>query len=208
MVNYSRAYRGYGKRDTPWERYAKVSGTHITEVFTQELQGRVKPLGRALDLGCGRGTYSPELARLGWDVTGIDAAPEAIAGAQARGDLSVRYVVGDVTQLTPAVLGTFDVFVDIGCFQGLDQQQRHAMGAGVSALANPGAVVLMLAFGWTRFRSMIEGVSQTEIEQGFPGWELLKAWPAPTAGLGWPMDRTSPQWYRMRLRSDAVSSGT
>ncbi|MEV8183515.1 class I SAM-dependent methyltransferase [Specibacter sp. NPDC078692] len=204
MVNYSRAYRGYGRRDTPWERYAKVSGEHISHVFERELEGRVEPFGRALDLGCGRGTYSSELARLGWDVTGIDTAPEAIAGAQARDDGSACYVLGDVTQLSLTDLGTFDPFVDIGCFQGLDSQQRLAMGAGVSALANPGATVLMLAFGWTRFRSMIEGVSQAEITEGFPRWEMLKVWPAPTAGLGWPMDLTSPQWYRMRLRSAVV----
>lgn len=171
MVNYSRAYRSYGRRDTPWERYAKVSGERISQVFEQELEGREEPFGRALDLGCGRGTYSPELAALGWDVTGVDAAPEAIAGAQARGDAAVRYVLGDATQLS---------------------------------LANPGATMLMLAFAWTRFRSMIEGVSQTEIEAAFPAWALLTVWPAPTAGLGWPMDRTSPQWYRMRLRSESA----
>ncbi|MEV8146098.1 class I SAM-dependent methyltransferase [Specibacter sp. NPDC078709] len=204
MVNYSWTYRAYGTRETPWERYAKESGEHIIDVFEQELEGRVDPLGRALDLGCGRGTYSSELARLGWDVTGIDAAPEAIAGAQARGDASVHYVLGDATQLSLTELGTFDLFVDIGCFQGLDHQQRRDMGAGISELANPGAMVLMLAFGWTRFRSMIEGVSQAEITEGFPRWEMLKVWPAPTAGLGWPMDRTSPQWYRMRLRSAVV----
>lgn len=198
MVNYIRAYRRYGKRDTPWELYAKASGEHITEVFEQESQGRVEPLGRALDLGCGRGTYSPGLAQLGWDVTGIDASPLAIEAAQARGDSSVRYVVGDVTQLSFAELGSFDLFVDMGCFQGLNRNQRRDMGEGVSALANPGASLLMFAFGWTRFRAMIEGVSQAEIEEGFPGWEMLKVWPAPTAGLGWPMDRTSPQFYLMR----------
>lgn len=200
MVNYSRAYRGYGRRDTPWERYAKVSGGHISQVFEHELEGRVPPFGRALDLGCGRGSYTADLDALGWDVTGIDAAPEAIAGAQARGDADVRYVLGDATQLSRAELGTFDLFVDIGCFQGLGRQQRRAMGAGVTTLANPGATLLMLAFGWTRFRSMIEGVSQSEIEEAFAAWELLTVWAAPTAGLGWPMDRTSPQWYRMRLR--------
>lgn len=204
MVNYSRAYRSYGRRDTPWERYAKVSGERISQVFEQELEGREEPFGRALDLGCGRGTYSPELAALGWDVTGVDAAPEAIAGAQARGDAAVRYVLGDATQLSLAELGTFDLFVDIGCFQGLGRQQRQAMGTGVTALANPGATMLMLAFAWTRFRSMIEGVSQTEIEAAFPAWALLTVWPAPTAGLGWPMDRTSPQWYRMQLRSESA----
>lgn len=207
MVNYLRAYRRYGNRDTPWERYAKTSGDRLTQVFERELHGQVQPLGRALDLGCGRGTYSPELAALGWDVTGIDASPEAIEAAQARGDSSVRYVVGDVTQLSRAEMGSFDLFVDMGCFQGLDRSQRRDMGVGVSALANTGASLLMFAFEWTRFRSMIEGVSQTEIEEGFPGWEMLKVWPAPTAGLGWPMDRTSPQFYRMRYALQPSSAG-
>ncbi|AMB58835.1 class I SAM-dependent methyltransferase [Microterricola viridarii] len=201
MVNYSSAYRRYGRRVTPWERYAQVSGTAVAEVFQQELEGRAEPPGRALDLGCGRGTYTPELARLGWDAVGVDAAPEAIAGAQRRGDAGIRYVIGDVTELEEAGLGRFDLFVDIGCFQGLGAEQREAMGCSVTALANPGATLLMFAFGWTRFRSMIEGVSRDEIEDALPGWEMLAAWPAPTAGLGWPMDRTSPQWYRLGLRA-------
>lgn len=109
--------------------------------------------------------------------------------------------LGDVTTLDPAKLGTFDLFVDIGRFQGLNGEQRGAMGSSVTSIANPNATVLMLAFGWTRFRSLIEGVSQEEIEGVFPGWQLPTVWPAPTAGLGWPMDRTAPQWYRFRLRT-------
>lgn len=203
MVNYERAYRGYGNRATPWERYARASGNEINLVLDREADGRTPPPGRALDLGCGRGTYTPGLAQRGWDAVGIDAAPEAIEAARTRGDGTVRYMHGDVTQLSTADLGTFDLFVDIGCFQGLDQQQRHAMGTSVSKIANSAATLLMLAFGWTRFRRMIEGVSQEEVVGAFPDWELLAVWPAPTDGLGWPMDRTAPQWYRMRLRADS-----
>lgn len=71
----------------------------------------------------------------------------------------------------------------------------------VSALASPGSTLLMLAFGPTRLRSRIGGVSQAEVEAAFPDWELLDVQAAETAGLGWPMNRTSPQWYRLRLRT-------
>ncbi|GAA4240021.1 hypothetical protein GCM10022254_63170 [Actinomadura meridiana] len=50
----------------------------------------------------------------------------------------------------------------------------------------------MLAFGPTRLRARIGGVSQAEIEAAFPDWELLDVHPADTKGLGWPMNRTSP----------------
>ena len=68
----------------------------------------------------------------------------------------------------------------------------------MSGLANPGATLLMLAFGRTWLRSLVGGVSQAEVQAGFPDWELLAAEPADTAGLGWPMNKTAPQWYRLR----------
>jgi len=47
-------------------------------------------------------------------------------------------------------------------------------------------------------RSVVGGVSRAEVEEAFPGWEMLAAEPADTVGLGWPMNRTAPQWYRLR----------
>ncbi|HEX5298719.1 MAG TPA: hypothetical protein VFW50_17185 [Streptosporangiaceae bacterium] len=107
-------------------------------------------------------------------------------------------VVGDVTRLRSARLGTFDFFLDIGCFQGLDAGQRPAQGEGACALANPGATLLMLSFGPSRWRWLVEGASQEEIENAFAGWEMLTSEPAGTAGLGWPMNKTAPRWYRLR----------
>ena len=99
-------------------------------------------------------------------------------------------------------LGTFDPFLDVGCFQGFGAGPRAAMGRGVTALANPGATLLMLAFGATRLRNWLGGVTQNEVEEAFPGWALVAVDAAPTRGLGWPMNRTSPQWYRLRHRPD------
>jgi SAM-dependent methyltransferase len=138
MTNYARMYR-FGV--TPWERYATAAASSIAVLLDREETGRSRPLGRALDLGCGRGLYTPELARRGWEAVGIDYVPAAIETAQAksRGAARLSYVVGDVTHLRSAGLGTFDFFLDIGCFQGLDARQRLAQGEGASALANPGA---------------------------------------------------------------------
>ena len=197
MPNYARMYR-FGI--TPWERYRTVAAASIAALLDREETGRSRPLGCALDLGCGRGQYTPELARRGWEAVGIDYVPAAIeaAAAKGRGVAGLRYVVGDVTRLEEAQLGTFDFFLDIGCFQGLDAEQRLSQGKGVSALASPGATLLQLSFGPGRWRRLVGGVSQEEVETAFAGWEMLAAEPADTAGLGWPMNKTAPRWYRLR----------
>jgi SAM-dependent methyltransferase len=200
MTNYARMYR-FGI--TPWERYATVAAASIAALLDREEAERSRPLGRALDLGCGRGRYTPDLARRGWEAVGIDYVPAAIEAAIARdrGVGGLRYVVGDVTRLPSARLGTFGFFLDIGCFQGLDAGQRLSQGEGVSALANPGATLLLLSFGPSRWRPLVGGASQEEVETAFAGWEILAAEPADTAGLGWPMSKTAPRWYRLRRRT-------
>lgn len=199
MTNYARMYR-FGI--TPWERYGRAAAASIAARLDREEAERARPLGRALDLGCGRGQFTPELARRGWEAVGIDVVPAAIEAAKAKNARGVTYLVGDVTDLPSAGLGTFDLFLDIGCFQGFDAGQRLAEGRGVSGLANPGATLLMLAFGPTRLRSLVGGVSRAEVEAAFAGWELLAVEPADTAGLGWPMNKTAPQWYRFRWAHD------
>lgn len=56
----------------------------------------------------------------------------------------------------------------------------------------------MLAFGPSRYRRLVEGVPQAEVEAAFPEWELLEVEDAATDGLDWPMNRTSPKWYGFR----------
>jgi SAM-dependent methyltransferase len=197
MANYALMYR-FGI--TPWERYRTVAAASIAALLDREGAERSRPLGRALDLGCGRGQYTPELARRGWEAVGIDYVPAAIeaAAAKGRGVGGLSYVIGDVTRLPSGHLGTFDFFLDIGCFQGLDAEQRLSQGGGVSALANPRATLLLLSFGPSRWRSLVGGASREEVETAFAGWEMLAVEPADTAGLGWPMNKTAPQWYRLR----------
>ncbi|TDD80485.1 class I SAM-dependent methyltransferase [Actinomadura rubrisoli] len=191
----------YRLRLTPWERYGKAASASIAALLDREEAERSRPLGRALDLGCGRGQFTPDLACRGWEAVGVDYVPAAIEAAKSRDTKGATYLVGDVTDLRSADLGAFDFFLDIGCFQGFGADQRSAVGRGVSALAKPNATLLMLAFGHSRMRSRVGRVSQAEVEEAFPEWEMLTVEPAETAGLGWPMNKTNPHWYRLRPRT-------
>lgn len=184
---------------TPWERHGRAARAGIEVLLDREVGERSHPPGRALDLGCGRGQYAPALLARGWELVGVDDVPRAIDAARAQG-LDATFVVGDVTDLSRERLGSFDFFLDVGCFQGLGAEDRLAEGRGVTALAGPGATLLMLAFGATPIRAVVGGVTRAEIEAAFAGWETVSVEAADTTGLGWPLTRTSPRWYRLRLR--------
>ena len=100
---------------------------------------------------------------------GVDNVARAIDAASHGGVPGATFVVGDVADLERADLGMFDFFLDVGCFQHLDTQQRRAVGRGVSALANPQATLLMLEFDATRMRSVVGGVTKSEVETSSPG---------------------------------------
>ena len=58
MTGYGIAYRiGF----TPWERYSAAAAGSTGALLDREEAGRSRPLGRALDLGCGRGLHTAEL---------------------------------------------------------------------------------------------------------------------------------------------------
>lgn len=89
--------------------------------------------------------------------------------------------------------------LDAGCLQSLDADGRAALGRGVTALATSGASLLVNAFDRTRLAPVIGGITADEVTAAFPDWQLLVTEAAPVTGLGWPMNTTSPRWYRLRF---------
>lgn len=73
--------------------------TNYPNRFLADVAQGSKP-GRALDIGMGQGRNSLFLARLGWDVTGVDISDKGIEIARkeaARLGLKPNYVVSDFT---------------------------------------------------------------------------------------------------------------
>lgn len=121
-----------------------------TDVPVPELQRAVAgcPPARALDLGCGTGTNMRYLAERGWQVTGIDYVPRAIA--QARRKLArwpATVLVGDVTRLAELALpGPFALALDVGCFHNLSPAGQPSYAAGLRRWLQPGGVYLLYAW--------------------------------------------------------------
>jgi len=107
--------------------------------------------GRAIDLGCGVGDNAIFLAQHGFTVTGVDFAPSAIERARAKArDAGVdgSFVVDDLTNLQH-VSGPFDLLIDYGTLDDLNNPGRAAYVQQVEALTRPGARFLLWCFEWT-----------------------------------------------------------
>ncbi|RZF60772.1 bifunctional 2-polyprenyl-6-hydroxyphenol methylase/3-demethylubiquinol 3-O-methyltransferase UbiG [Sphingomonas populi] len=96
---------------------------------------------RALDVGCGAGLLCEPLARLGADVTGLDAAPENIGVARAHAALSglaIDYRAGSVEDLSGE---RFDLVTSMEVIEHVTDPVAFIAGL-TGALADGGLMVL------------------------------------------------------------------
>jgi SAM-dependent methyltransferase len=187
---------------TPWESAGEAGEGQLGALLDREESERKRPFGRAVDLGCGRGSFCIELARRGWDVTGVDNVAKAVDAARERAvaaGADATFVLADVTTLTADQVGRgVDFFLDVGCFHGLRDSQRAAMGRSVTGLAAPGATALLLAFRPGRRGPLPRGASQADIESAFGGWTVVDEVVAETSGMPGPLRNAAPRFYRLR----------
>ena len=189
---------------TPWEQMADPAiAKQIADLFAREEEGREAPYGTALDLGCGSGIWAVELARRGWQVTGVDFVPKALrrAGARAKdAEVEVRLLEGDVTNLPAEVGSGYKLLLDFGCFHDeLTDDQRKAEGRQATAAAGPDATVWLLAWKPGHRGPLPRGASSEEIQAAFPEWKLTDEVPLrlPEGAPGY-VRRAEPQFYRLR----------
>jgi SAM-dependent methyltransferase len=167
----------------PWD--SGVSPPELVEV----VQGpnALRP-GRAIDIGCGTGTNCQYLLDHGWDVTGVDFVPRALAVAKRKAP-GAKLLVGDVTRLRDlGVSGPFNLMLDLGCFHSIPEARRHAYVREVTHVAAPGAMLLMFAFGEKGRGATI--ATEAEIRQRFSD-----AFDVVEVRAGNPMYKQT--WYRM-----------
>jgi SAM-dependent methyltransferase len=156
------------------------------------------PLGRALDLGCGRGRNSRWLAEQGFSVVGVDISGVAIADAQAaQGELDIEH--HRVDALADAIPGApFDVVFDYGCFHVFDEDEHRAtLARKVAEALAPGGLYIAIIGStdgpprqegpprrsaaqvvaalepWFEILELVRGVIRPDEDPERPTWELV-----------------------------------
>jgi len=196
---------------TPWEKFPTQFATaeQIAAMFDREQDGRHRPCGRVLDLGCGSGIHAVALAVRGWDVTGVDAVPKALHRARERArkaGVDVRFLHGDITTLRAAGVETgFQLVLDLGTVHGLTDPQREAVAREVNAVTAPDATLLMLAFAPGRRGPIPRGMSRADIEALYTGWSITDVAPL-NSKLPLFLKKLNADPHLYRLRRQPASS--
>ena len=126
---------------------------------------------RALDVGCGAGLLCEPLARLGAAVTGLDAAAENIAVAQAhaaQSGLAIDYRTGSVEGLGDA---TFDLVTSMEVIEHVTDPAAFIAGLA-GALAKDGLLVLSTPnrTALSRLALITVGEGMGQIPRGTHDW--------------------------------------
>ena len=133
----------------------------------------LKPLAgrRAADVGCGAGLLAEPLARLGAEVTAVDAAPENIEAARAHAlgqGLEIDYRVGGVERLE----GGYDLVTSLEVVEHVADVPAFVAGLA-AALAQDGLLILSTPnrTAWSRLLLIAIGEGTGRIPPGTHDWD-------------------------------------
>ncbi|MBI2067048.1 MAG: class I SAM-dependent methyltransferase [Deltaproteobacteria bacterium] len=136
---------------------------------------RIFPGGRFLDVGCGSGEHAIQIAARGYDVTGIDIAPQLIWRAQKKGrGRRIRFRVCDMRRLD--YFEKFDavtsIFTSFGYFD--DRENQVVLQGMRRALRKGGRLYLDIVNGdWlkTHLRKIVRMKRGNLILQRSERWD-------------------------------------
>lgn len=147
---HRRIYDAFYRWWAPWDAVG-VRGELLRLLDDGEVAPATHP--RSIDLGCGTGANVVELARRGFEATGVDFSPVALDKARSRArEAGVAdrccFVEVDLTdpRLSAAIDGPYDLLLDFGTLDDLHGAGRLQMATHMARVARPGALALCWCF--------------------------------------------------------------
>lgn len=194
-----------------WEEFAPIVFDDRRILATADEVDRVLALtglesGAVLDLCCGPGRHSLELARRGFAVTGVDITPRHVDQARAQAaeeGLNAEFVEADVRTFSrpEAFDAAICMFTSFGYFDDLNDDRRVLQNAADSL--RPGGALLIQTMGKETIARSIQGRSWYRPEES-PGDiflmenTVLGAWER--VQLDWTIIRADGSRSEARLR--------
>ena len=138
----------------------------LDECSRTPLKGR-----RAADVGCGAGLLAEPLARMGAEVTGIDAAPENVAAARLHAEgqgLAIDYRAGSIDALD----GGYDLVTSLEVIEHVADPRGFISGLA-DALNDDGLLILSTPnrTAWSRLVMITLGEGTGRIPRGTHEWD-------------------------------------
>ncbi|MBV9313519.1 MAG: class I SAM-dependent methyltransferase [Pseudonocardia sp.] len=171
----ARFENAYESGTAPW-----IIGEPQPAVVELEQTGLIR--GSVLDVGCGTGEHTIYLARLGYDVLGIDFSASAVrlarANAAAHG-VAARFEVADAQRLPTEP--TYETVLDSALFHIFDDADRARYVRSLHGACQPGTLVHVLAL--------------SDINPGF-GPRISDTVIRNAFGAGWVLEQLRESTYR------------
>ena len=119
-----------------------------TPVFQRLADSGEFPPGKMLVICAGRGYDARMFARLGFKVTAVDFAEEAVQEMLALNEpeTSMEVIQADLFDLPAFMKAEFDYILEYTCFCAIDPQRRAEYINSVTNLLKPGGFYIALAF--------------------------------------------------------------
>lgn len=123
--------------------------------------------GKILDVGCGLGENALFLTERGYQVTGVDNAPNGLAQARERArerGFEIDFVDDDATTLR-TLTQDFDMVLDSALYHCLPAESRADYAAALHRVTRPGAVLRLFCFADTEPAAVPMPVSQRDLRE-------------------------------------------
>jgi SAM-dependent methyltransferase len=138
----------YTKHHNLPAQYGEVPSRALSNFLSTHQLTPSEKAPQALDVGCGLGRNSRELARHGYEVVGIDIVPSAIEEARAITAAAELDTVCVFTELSsgdplPFAPRAFDLVIDMMTLHSLNAEERAIYAGELLRVMKPGATFLL-----------------------------------------------------------------